>query len=249
MSDVAVQAPEVPERVNPIARIFGVLFSPKATFESIARRPTWFAPVVVLCLIFLAVVVIFGHRGGWPSYFQKQLANNARFQQASPEQQQQAYEMESKLGPRVAYAEAPVVPPLIVVIVAAVFLGVFNLLAGAKLSFKTSMGIVSHAWMANAVSGLFGILIVAIKDPTTIDLQNIVASNVGAYLPNGSAKWLVSLLGSIDIFSIWTMILMAIGFSVAAGQKKLSFGKALGWILAVWVLFVLVKVGLVAALT
>ncbi|HXX43987.1 MAG TPA: YIP1 family protein [Candidatus Acidoferrales bacterium] len=249
MSDVAVQAPEAPKSDNSISRIFGVLFSPKATFESIARRPTWLAPVVLLCLVFFGVVGIFGHRGGWPSYFQKQLTSNARFQQASPEQQQQAYEMQLKYGPPVAYAEAPIVPPLIVVIVAAVFLGVFNLLAGAKLGFKTSMAVVSYAWMPNAVSGIFGILIVAIKDPTTIDLQNIVASNVGAYLPSGSAKWLVSLLGSIDIFSIWTMILMAIGFSVAAGQKKLTFGKAFGWIIAVWLLFVLVKVGLVAALT
>lgn len=246
MADVAVQVPEAPERVNAFARIFGVLFSPKATFESIVRRPTWFVPVVILCLLFLGVVAEFGHRGGWPSYFQKQMANNSRVQQMSPEQQQQAYEMQLKFGPRVAYAEAPIAPTLVVVILAAVFLGVFNGLAGAKLSFKTSLGIVSHAWMANVVSGLLGILIVAIKDPATIDLQNIVASNVGAFLPDGSAKWLVSLLSSIDLFSFWTMLLLAIGYGAAA-PKKLSFGKAFGWILAVWFVYVLMKVGLSAA--
>ncbi len=246
MSEVAVGAPEAPERINSLARIFGVLFSPKETFESIARRPTWLVPIVLLCLLFLCVIAMFSHRGGWPSYFQKQMANNSRIQQMSPEQQQQAYEMELKYGPVVAYAEAPIAPTLIVVVVAAVFLGVFNGLAGAKLSFKTSLGIVSHAWMPNMVSGLLAILIIAVKDPATIDLQNIVASNAGAFLASGSPRWLVALLSSIDLFSFWTMILLAMGYRAAA-PKQLSFGKAFGWILAPWLVFVLVKVGLMAA--
>ena len=38
------QAPEAPEKVNSFGRIVGVIFSPKETFESIARRPTWLVP-------------------------------------------------------------------------------------------------------------------------------------------------------------------------------------------------------------
>jgi Yip1 domain len=246
MADAVVQAPEAPKTDNAISRIIGVLFSPKATFESIARRPTWLAPVVVMCVLFLGVVGTFGHRGGWLPYFQKQIATNSRMQQMSPEQQQQVLQAQLKYGPPVAYAEAPIVPTLLVVIVAAVFLGVFNGLAGAKLSFKTSMGIVAHAWMANIISGILGIVIVAVKDPATVDLQNIVASNAGAFLSSDSSKWLVSLLGSIDIFSFWTMILLAIGYAAAA-PKQLTTGKAFAWIFVVWLAFVVVKVGLVAA--
>jgi hypothetical protein len=246
MAEVMVQAPEVPERVNTIGRIFGVLASPKTTFLSIARRPTWLAPVVLLCLLFLAVVAIFSYRGGWPSYFQKQIANNSRFQQMPPDQQQRVYEAQLKYGPWVAYAEAPIVPTLVIVVVAAVFLGVFNGLAGAKLNFKTSLGIVSHAWMANAVSGLLGIVIVAVKDPATIDLQNLVASNAGALLSSDAPKWLTSLLGSIDLFSFWTMILLAIGYAAAA-PKQLTTGKAFAWVLVMWLAFVVVKVGISAA--
>jgi Yip1 domain len=246
MAQVMVQAPGAPERVHPIGRIFAVLFSPKATFESIACRPTWLAPVVVLCVLFLCVVAIFGHRGGWPSYFEKQMATNNRMQQIPPDQQQRVLEAQLKYGPPVAYAEGFIVPVLLVVIVAAIFLGVFNALAGAKLNFKTSMGIVSHAWMANVVSGLLGILIVSLKDPATIDLQNIVASNAGAFLSSDSPKWLISLLSSVDVFSFWTMILLAIGFATAA-PKQLTTGKAFAWILVMWLAFVVVKVGLVAA--
>jgi hypothetical protein len=100
--------------------------------------------------------------------------------------------------------------------------------------------------MANAVSGLLGILIVSIKDPASIDLQNIVASNAGAFLSSDAPKWLTTLLGSVDLFSFWTMILLAIGFATAA-PKQLTTGKAFAWIFVVWLGFVVVKVGFTAA--
>ena len=37
---------------NSFGRIIGVLFSPKPTFESIVRRPTWVVPVVLGCVSF-----------------------------------------------------------------------------------------------------------------------------------------------------------------------------------------------------
>jgi hypothetical protein len=246
MADVAVQAPEAPERVNAIGRIFGVLFSPKATFESIVRRPTWFLPLLLLTLLSLGIVGLFGYRGGWPSYFQKQMATNSRIQQMPPDQQQRLLEQELKYAPPFAYVEVAIVIFVGALIIAAILMGVFNGLAGAKVGFKTSLGIVSHAWMTGLISGLLGILIVALKDPATIDLQNIVASNAGAFVSSDSAKWLVALLSSIDLFSFWTMILLAMGFSVAA-PKRLSFGKAFGWIFALWFVYVLAKVGLTAA--
>jgi len=248
MTEIAVQAPEAPEHVNSFGRVFGVLFSPKETFQSIARKPTWLLPMVIVLLISIIAVGIFGYRGGWRPYLEKQLANNSRFQQLSAEQQERSMELQLKLVPRFVYIEVAVVVVIFLVVIAAILLGVFNGLMGAKLSFKTSMGIVTHASMTGLVSGALAILIVSLKDPASIDIQNIVASNVGAFLSSDSPKWLVSLCGSIDIFSFWQMILLALGFS-AADPKQLSFGKAFGWIFGLWLVFVLAKVGLVAAFT
>lgn len=248
MADTMVQAPEAPERVNSIGRMFAVLFSPKKTFESVVRRPTWFLPVLLIAVLSLGVVGLFGYRGGWPSYFQKQMASNSRMQQMPPDQQQRVLEQEIKYGPPFADVEVAIVIFVGAVVIAAILLGVFNGLAGTKLNFKTSLAIVSHAWMTGLVSGILGILIVALKDPATIDLQNIVASNAGAFLSQDSAKWLVALLGSIDLFSFWTMILLAIGFAAAA-PRQLTTGKAFAWIFVMWLLYVVVKVGLTAAFT
>ena len=246
MASSTLQASESPEHVNSIGRIFGALFSPKATFESIARRPSWFLPVVLLSLIALGVVGLFSRRGGWPGFFQRQNENASRFQQASPEQQQQTLAAQLKYAPPVSYAEAVVGPAILVVFLAAVFLGVFNLAIGTKLNFSTSMGIVSHSFLTGLISGLLGILVIALKDPSTVDLQNLIASNPGAFLSSDSPRWMVALFGSLDVFSFWTMILLAIGYSAAA-PKKLSFGKAFLSVFLTWLLYVVAKVGITAA--
>jgi hypothetical protein len=85
-----------------------------------------------------------------------------------------------------------------------------------------------------------------IKDPATVDIEHLVASNVGAFVSDDSPKWLVTLLTSFDIFVFWTMILMALGYS-ATDPKKISFGKALTTIVIVWIIYLAVKVGFTAA--
>jgi Yip1 domain len=234
-----------PAPANSFSRIFGVLFSPTPTFASIAERPTWILPVLLSSLIFIGVVGVFSARGGWPSFFQKQDAKSSRFQQLSQEQQDQALERQVKFGPPFGYVEGVILPVLSVVIVAAVYLLLFRLAAGAEIPFGTAMGIVSYAWVPLMIHGLLSILILFLKDPATVDLQNLVASNPGALLGDDAAKWLVALLGSIDIFTIWSLVLMAMGFR-ATNPKKIAFGKALGIVLSAWVFLVILKVGAAA---
>jgi len=231
---------------NSFGRIFGVLFSPKPTFEAIVRRPTWLVPVVLGCVFFIAVVGVFTQRGGWPSFFEKQAANSSRMQKLSAEDREVTINRQIKVAPIAAYIEGVIIPPIAALVVAGVLLLVFNLSVGTTIEFKTSLGIVAYAWVPWLIHATLSILILFLKDPATVDLQNVVASNPGALLSDDAAKWLMTLLSSIDIFAIWTMILLAIGFS-ATDPKKLSFGKSLVLVIIPWILFTVAKVGLVSA--
>jgi len=246
MSSSPVVTVETPESSSAVGRMFGALFSPKETFHSIARRPTWLPPIILACLLALVVVALFSHRVGWRSYLDKQVANSSRFQQLSADQQQRTMEAQLKWTPRVAYAEVIIAPFVGALLLAGIFLGVLNGLAGTRFNFKTSLGIVSYSWMPNVISGLLGIVVLLVKDPATIDLQNLVASNAGAFLADNSPKWLVAMLTPVDLFSFWVMILLAIGYSTAA-PKKLSAVKAFAWIFSLWVVYVVVRVGATAA--
>jgi hypothetical protein len=77
-------------------------------------------------------------------------------------------------------------------------------------------------------------------------MDNILASNPGAFLSDDAARWLTALLSSLDIFTIWTVVLLAIGFGVA-DTKKLSFSKAFTVVLLIWLFGVACKVGIAFA--
>jgi hypothetical protein len=245
MTSAAVPPSPEAARVSSFGRVFGVLFSPKQTFDSIAKRPTWLVPIVLGCCFFIAVVVVFTQRGGWPSFFEKQNANSSRMQQMSAEDREKTLDAQIKIAPTFGYVEGVVLPFLVALVAAGVFLGVFNAM-GVNTSFKTSLAIVSYAWVPWLIHGILSILILFLKDISTVDLQNLVASNPGAFLSDDASKWLTACLSSIDIFAIWTMVLLGIGFS-SVNSKKLPFGKAFVTVAGVWIVYVLVKVGLTAA--
>jgi hypothetical protein len=253
MSAMNNAIPSVPDPVpspagsdNSFARIFGALFSPKPTFASIVQRPSWIVPVALGCVLFIAVVYIFTVRGGWPAFFQKQMAGNSRVEQMTPEARESLMEKQAKFAPMFGYFEGVVIPPIGALLTAAVLLGIFNLSGATKTTFKVALAIVAFAWTPWLIHGLLSILILFLKDISTVDLQNLVASNPGAFLADDSPKWLVALLSSIDIFSIWTLFLLAIGFS-ATNPNKLSVSKAFVMAAVGWLIFVLIKVGLTAA--
>jgi hypothetical protein len=246
-STPSTPAPNAPAEMNSVARVFGALFNPRPTFDSIVRRPTWVLPIILGCVIFIGLVAVFGHRGGWESFMEKQDANNSRIQNMTPEAREQLLETQVKYAPIFGYVEGVIVPFVSALAVAGVLLGAFTI-TGTKTDFKTSLGIVAYAGLPWIIQGLLGILVLFLKDPSTVDLQNLVASNPGAILSSDAPKWLAALLGSLDIFAIWNIALLGIGFS-ATNPKKLSFGKAFGTVLAVWSIFVILKVAVIAAIS
>jgi len=238
---IAPEAPQAPDSINHIGRIIGVFFSPKPTFEDIARRPSWIVPVVLMTVLGIAVAFMMNQKVDWRDVASKRIEESPRAANLSAEQKEQQIAMSAKISPGVAYAFGSLGPILGVVVVAGVMLLAYNLIGGAGANFSVAMGIVSHAFVVTILSTLFFILILYLKPPGTIDLENPVASNIGAFLPDSTPKALLSLAKSIDIFSIWMLLLIATGFA-AFNPKKLK-GKALSIAIAVWAIFVACKMG------
>ncbi len=238
-------APE-PAPISEIGRMTGVLFAPKPTFENIVARPSWLAPLVFLCVLAIAVIALFGQRVGWRGFMERQFDKNPNTAQMAPDKKEEALDRAVKFAPPITYISVVIGTFLVPVVIAAVMLGAFNLLAGTRLNFKVALAIVSFSWMPLAIHGLLSLILLFLKSPDTIDLEHLVASNPGAFISGDSPRWLMALMTSFDAFAIWSMVLLAIGFS-AASPKKVSFGKGLTIVVAVWALWVLIHVGWVGA--
>lgn len=246
MATTTAAVPEAPQQhIGAFGRLIGALVNPRPTFEDIARKPSWLLPLLLLIILSLAITAIFGQRVGWRAFMEKQLAQNSRVQQMTPDQRENLINQQVKFAPIFGYVFGVIGFPIIALIVAAIFMGIFNATSSAALDFKTSLGVITHSYMPFVIASLLGILILYLKPPDQIDLQNLVASNAGTFLSSDAPKWLLALCTSLDIFTFWVLGLMAFAYS-AVRPKKIKFGSALTWIVGIWVVFVLVKVGFAA---
>ena len=234
---------QAPAAVGPVGRMIGVFFSPKTTFEDIAKKPSWVAPVVLLTILSILVSIGIHQRIDWREFMSQQLDKDPRAAQMSAEQKQQRIEAGAKITSVVTYLFGVAGPILFILVIAGVMMGAYNLLAGANATFRQSLAVAAHAAMTGAVSSVLFLLILYLKPFGTVDLENPVATNAGAFLPEGSAKWLVTLAKQMDIFTIWTLILLAIGFA-AINPKKLKGGKAFSMAFGVWAVWVLIRTGI-----
>jgi hypothetical protein len=237
-------APEAQSQpaISPVGRIFGVFLSPKATFEDIVKKPGWVLPVVLLTLLSVGVSFAINQRINWREFISQQMEKNPQAANMSAEQKEQRIEGGAKFSTPFTYAIGLLGPIIGILVVALVMWGAYNLLGGANANFGTSFAITAHAFMTGLLSSVLFILVLYLKPPGTVDLENPMATNLAAILPDDAAKWLVAWLKSIDIFTFWTLILLAIGFA-ATNPKKLKGTKAFTIAFSVWAAYVVCRVG------
>lgn len=234
--------------VSPIGRVLGVFFSPKATFEDIVRKPSWLLPVVILGVLGLAVAAGINQKMNWRDFISQQIEKSPRAAQLSEEQKEKQIEAGAKIAPISTYVFGVPAPIVLVLVVALIMWGAYNILAGVNPGYKTALGIVSHAYAPVILGNILFLVVLFLKPPGTLDLENPVATNVAAFLPEGTPKWLDTLGKNMDVFILWIIILIAIGFA-AANPKKLKGGKSFGIAFGVFAFYLLLRVGLAFALS
>jgi hypothetical protein len=243
MRDMTPETVRIPEpdapRMSAVSRVAGVFFEPSKTFEDIGRRPTWLVPLLLLIVATLAVVTVTAKRVGFEQVIRQQFENSSRAAQMTAEQREQAIAMQVRVGGMFAYA-VPIFLPIYYLVVSGVMLG-FTAMMSAGLRFKQVFAVVCHANLPALVSALLTIVVMFLKNPTEINVQNPLAFNPAAFMdPASTSKFVYSLSSSLDLFSFWIMFLMATGFKAAAG-RKLSFGGALAAVVIPWAVWVLLK--------
>jgi hypothetical protein len=232
--------PEPQAAISPFARVFGVLFSPKPTFEDIARKPSWILPVILMTVLSILAVVVLNQRMNWREYISQKIEKDSRASQLSADQKERQVDISSKITVYIVYAAGVLGPILSAVILGAIMMGAYNLFAGAGASYSQSLAIAAHSSLVGLISTPIFLLVLLLRPPGTIDPENPVVTNVAALLPEDSAKWLLALCKSLDIFTIWTLILIAIGFA-AVNPRKLKGAKSFAIVFGVWGVYVVVR--------
>jgi len=244
--NAAAVEPE-PSRMGEFSRIVGVFFEPSKTFKDIAERPTWIVPMILVILAIMGVTTAMSQRIGWDRILRHQMETNSRLQQLPADQREQSLALQEKFASVGGYVFAVVGVPVVDLIMAAVLLGIAGGLMGGGMRFKQVFAVVSYSGLPGIVSAILTVLVIFLKNPDDFNMQNPLAFNVGAFMdPNTASKFMYSLASSLDLFVLWTILLIATGLKAAAG-KKLTFTGALVAVLLPWAVVVLGKAALAGA--
>jgi hypothetical protein len=238
MSSAAPVVPIEPKPLSEVERVVDTFVAPGKTFTDLRRSANWFVAWLLLAIATIALVVVVDQKLGMEKVVENQLAMQpkqaAQLEKLSPEQRATQMQTIIKFNRVVAYAY-PVVIVIVLAVIAAVLWGSFNFGFGAELTFNQCLAVCMYASLPGILKVLIAILAIALGGGEAFTFQNPVASNLGGLVDPGS-HFLYSIATSIDIFTIWTLVLTGIGISCLTKVKR---GTCLGVVFGWWAILVL----------
>jgi hypothetical protein len=201
-------------------RFIGVFISPGETFADIARKPDFIAPMIVLIVMTVAVTETMLAKIGMEQIVRNSITQSARGKSMTPEQIDQAVNQSARIAGIITHVVGVVAVPIFMLIIAALGLLIVNAIFGAQIKFGTSLAVACYANLPGVLGSAMAILLICFGDPEHFNSQNPMPTNLGFFLdPLTTAKPLIVLASAVDVFSIWYMILLGIGFSAASGGR------------------------------
>jgi hypothetical protein len=240
---VPSSAPVEPEKPGGFFQnLIDVYFSPREAFTRIVRKPAFVIPLVAYIVLVLAFTGIWMSKVDAREFSKTQLEESGYWDRIPAEQRETIIEQSAGRMRIFGWLGPVVFIPLMLVVTAAALMFVFRFFYASEATFKQAMAVVS--WVFFAVAQLTTpllLLVLQLKGDWNIDPNSAIQANLGLLLDKSeAAKPLWALFTSIDVFSLWMIFLLAVGFGVASRKTT---GSALWGVAIPWILIVLVKVG------
>jgi len=239
MSTATAAGPSEEKPLSEVERVVDTFVAPSKTFTDIRRSASWWLPYVLIAISSVAMVYTVDKKLGMDKVVENQMALSpkqaAKLDQLPPDQRAAQMEGIVKLNRTIGYVY-PIIELVIAAIMAGVLLGTLNFGFGAKLTFNQCMAVTLYSWLPGIVKALIAMLVVSIGGGEGFTFQNPVASNLGP-LVDPASHFLYSVAISIDVFTIWTLVLAGIGYSCLTKVKR---GTCLAVVFGWWAVVVLV---------
>ena len=232
-----------------LKRLVGTLFWPNQTFADVDREPSWVAPVIIAMLVAFFSAFVFNQRitVDWDRLIRDRYESAGRAEPPAEVVQQQAGVAQKvfRYGPLIN----ALVTPLFYFVLAALF-AVGLTLMEAQTTYKKILAVV--AWSSCGVGIVAEIVMTTVLllrpaadiDPTRPD--SVMVTSPEFLLSANAAPALRAFASSFDVFTIYFLVLLVIGFAQIGGSAKITKTSATVLVLVEWMIWIGLKVGWVA---
>jgi hypothetical protein len=223
--------------------MFQVYTAPSAAFARLKEKPVWLLPLILAIVANLAVVFVSTRYIDWTE--QRQVAiDKMRERNMTEEQIQQATEgMDKFYGNSFMRFGLPLISSLLMSIIGVLFYTVvYNVslpLLGVTGNFKRTLAVVTTAGLVSLPNAAVRIVLVLLKKSAEVTTSLLLAA------PGLKSGFLAALLGRLDVFAVWQLILTAIGLKVVFDVR----GSRSYWLVfGLWLVLTLIMAALGARL-
>jgi len=218
------------------ARIVNTFVAPSKTFTDLRRSAAWWGPWILISIVSLLFVYAVQRQVTFDQISKNQIAHSARadqFEKLPADQQAKQLNLSSKIIGFTMFG-TPLLILLISLISTVALWATFKVGAAADTTFGQAYAITLYASLPGIVGGLLGVIsLFAGANPEGFDINNPVGTNLAYYLdPQTTGKFVRGMASSLDVLSIWTIILMGIGYACTSKVKR----STAIMIVAVWFL-------------
>jgi membrane protein insertase Oxa1/YidC/SpoIIIJ len=248
MATASAIPPQETAPLSEVERVIDTFIAPSKTFTDLRRSASWWLPFLISAIVSVAFVYVVDQKVGFRKAMENQIRiqpkQAERMEQMPADQREKVMQQQTGFWKIFSYA-SPAVGLLFYLIIATVLFATFKFAVSADFQFKTMFALVIYAWLPAVFVSLLAIVsLLAGVSSDGFLIQNPAATNLGALLDPTGSPVLYALLSSVDVFTFWSLFLMAIGVTCISKVKRgTAFAVVFGW----YGLWVLIKLGLAAA--
>ena len=240
---VSAPAPVAPEPAGGFFQnLIDVYFAPREAFTRIVRKPAFVVPALLVIVLGLAFFGTWVRKVDAHAFMRTQIEEGPFADRIPAEQKAEIIEQQAARLAKWGWINVAVFTPLMLVVVAGVLHFVYRFFYASESTFKQALAITSWVFFAmGLITTPLTLAVMALKGDWNVDPNQALQASPGLLLdPSTAAKPLMSFLNSLDLFTIWTVVLLAVGFGVASRKTT---GAAVWGVGICWALLVLGKVG------
>lgn len=234
-------APVAPER-SFFQNLIDVIVSPREAFQAIVGKPGFWLALALNLVLAGAFTAVWVSKMDPAEAGKARMVETGQWDKMTTEQRAGAMSWQTRTVFAVFSAVIILVGiPIALLVVAGALLFIFRFFYAGEVTFKPSLAIVAYVFTALAlVRTPLLFLVYILKGDWNVDPQTALQANLTLLFDRDSvSKALWTFAGSLDLFTLWTVFLLAVGFGVATKKKT---GSALWGVAVPWAIIVLIKV-------
>jgi Yip1 domain len=240
--------PSVPPQISPVPsqpaavlaplsegqRLIYTLSAPSRTFTDLRRNASWWAPFLIIAVVSTIFIYVVDQKVGFRKVVENQIQLQPkqadRIDRLPADQRQKVMQQQAAIAKIISYT-VPVIALILYAIFAGVLFATLKFGASAELKYKALFALIVYTRLPMLLTTLLAMLsLVAGVSGDAFNIENPVATNAGYFIGTDGSPVLRALLSPFDVFTIWTLVLTAIGITCISNVKRgTAFAVVFGW--------------------